>query len=148
MMKGLARCLRACGYDASWTYGIDDLVLLRQAVAEGRVVVTADSGILERKAVRDGLPPALFVPNHLEPVKQARQVLDAFELKVCKSRCMACGGATVAVEKETVRDEAPPRTFAYIDDFERCLRCRRLLWRGTHWERIEDLRRQVGETES
>lgn len=148
MMKGLARCLRACGHDASWTYGIDDRELLEQAVAEDRVVLTADSGILKRRAVTSGRPRALFVPNELEPTRQARRVLDAFDLIIGRPRCLACGGPTLAIDKDSVRDEAPPRTYASVDSFERCQRCARLLWRGTHWQRIEQLRVTIASTDS
>lgn len=137
MMRGLARWLRACGYDASWTYGIDDDVLLEQAEEQGRVVLTADNGILQRPAVRAGTPAVHYVPNDMPPLEQARAVMAAFGLELRPPRCMACGGARVPVDKESVRDEAPPRSFAAFEHFFRCEACGRLLWRGTHWERIE-----------
>jgi len=148
MMKGLARWLRACGYDATWTYGIDDVELLRQAVREQRIVLTADSGILARRAVREGRPRALYLPNDLPPREQVRRTLREFALPLLPARCMACGGTMEPVDKESVRGEAPPRTFARVDHFQRCTRCGRLLWKGTHWDRIDGLRRAMDEPDT
>jgi hypothetical protein len=52
---------------------------------------------------------------------------------------MACGGRLLAVPKESARPEAPPRTFAWCEEFFRCDRCAKLFWQGTHWRRIETL---------
>ena len=136
MMRGLARWLRASGYDATWTYGIDDDELIAQARAEDRVLITADRGIVGRRALRRAGPAVLYVPNDLPPIEQARLVLETFALPRRAPRCMACGGEVVEVEKRTVEHEAPPRTYARTDRFFRCRRCGRLLWRGTHWHRI------------
>jgi uncharacterized protein with PIN domain len=42
MLGGLARWLRAAGYDASWDDGIDDGELIRLARAEGRTALSSD----------------------------------------------------------------------------------------------------------
>jgi uncharacterized protein with PIN domain len=100
---------------------------------------------MARRAVREGQPRAIFVPNELPPVDQVRLTFRELRLTLRPSRCMACGGAIEAVDRESVRDEAPPRTFAVVDRFQRCTRCGLLLWKGTHWENIEALRRRVVE---
>jgi uncharacterized protein with PIN domain len=143
MMKGLARWLRACGYDATWEYGIDDGDLLRFAEQEGRIVITADAGIMLRRAVKEGRPRAIFLPHGLPPREQVRRTLRELRLELRPARCMGCGGAVEAVSKESVRFEAPPRTYEVVDCFQRCARCGRLLWKGTHWDKIEALRRGV-----
>jgi len=53
MLGGLARWLRAAGYDASWTEGIDDWDLVRLARREGRVLLSSDTGIFKIGVVRD-----------------------------------------------------------------------------------------------
>jgi uncharacterized protein len=63
-------------------------------------------------------------------------VLDALSLRLRDPRCMTCGGALLHIDKEAARSEAPPRTFAQVDTFFRCSRCGKLLWYGTHWQRI------------
>lgn len=47
MLGGLARWLRALGYDTAWASPVDDDALVRRAVDEGRVVLTRDVGLAE-----------------------------------------------------------------------------------------------------
>jgi uncharacterized protein with PIN domain len=136
MLGGLARWLRAAGYDASWQEGIDDWDLVRLARREDRTLLTSDTGILRIGIVRDGEVHALMVPHGLDKQAQLAFVLRTLGLPVREPRCMACGGAMEAVAKETVRERAPARTFEWVEQFFECTRCRRLFWKGTHWQRI------------
>ncbi len=136
MLGGLARWLRAAGYDAFWQEGIADHELIRLARETGWTLLSADTGIFEFAAIRDRIQPALFVPLRLTPVQQLGFVLRKLALPLCEPLCMACGGALVEVEQELVRDRVPPRTLAWQDRYWECSRCRRVFWRGTHWQRI------------
>jgi hypothetical protein len=137
MHGGLARWLRAAGYDATWTYGIDDAPLLAEAAREGRVVLTSDEGILRRRVARSGALRVVFVPHGLRRDEQLAWLLRELSLPLREPRCMGCGGELRPVDRESVANEAPPRTYAWLTEFRRCVRCRSLRWRGTHWARIE-----------
>ena len=137
MLGGLARWLRAAGYDAEFDPHVDDGDLVRRAAAEGRVALSSDGGIFERAVVRTGAVRALYVLRGLDKLSQLRFVLRALDLLVREPRCMACGGALAEVDRQAVRGEAPPRTFACVTRYWRCARCRKLLWKGTHWARID-----------
>jgi hypothetical protein len=54
MLGSLARWLRAAGYDASWQAHIDDWDLIRLARAEGRILLSCDTGIFRIGIIRDG----------------------------------------------------------------------------------------------
>ena len=54
MLGGLARWLRAAGYDASWHDGIDDGDLVRLARDEGKVALSSDDDIFAYEYYRDG----------------------------------------------------------------------------------------------
>ena len=136
MLGGLSRWLRAAGYDALYEYGIDDGVLVARAREDGHILLSSDAGIFKRVLVRDGAVRALFVPRALGTAAELGFVLNAFSLPLRDPRCMTCGGELARVPKETVRDEAPPRTFEHVEVFYRCGRCGKLLWYGTHWQRI------------
>jgi uncharacterized protein with PIN domain len=137
MLGGLARWLRAAGYDASWQAGIADWHLIRQAREQGRVLLTCDTGIFRIGIVRDGDVPAILLPHSLATKQeQLAYVLERLHLEPLSPRCMACGGALAPVAKEAVRDRAPPRTFAQVDQFYECTRCGQLFWEGTHWQQI------------
>src|SRR5262245_33952175 len=92
MLGGLARWLRAAGYDASWHEGIADPELVRLAHAEGRTVLSSDGDVFEFALVRDGVVPSLFVPRGLAVQDQLAHVLRSFGLPLREPRCMACGG--------------------------------------------------------
>lgn len=144
MLGGLARWLRAAGYDASWQADIDDWDLIRLAQREGCVLLSCDTGIFRIGIVRDGDLPALLIPQTLlTKEKQLAFVLHQLKLEPRPPRCMACGGALVEVPREQVRERAPPRTFAEVDRFYECARCGQLFWQGTHWQKISAVLDQV-----
>lgn len=66
----LARWLRILGYDVTYDAFIEDGDLVRQALAEGRVILTRDHGVVLRKAVRE----YVFV-EHDAIEEQLRQVI-------------------------------------------------------------------------
>ena len=85
--------------------------------------------------------PGLLIPIGLKKREQLGYVLRTLNLQPLEPRCMACGGELAEVSKESVRDRAPPRTFAWLDRFYECQRCGQLMWEGTHWEKVtEELR--------
>jgi hypothetical protein len=137
MLGGLARWLRAAGYDAEFEHGISDPALVARAVATGKVLLSSDAGVFERSIVRKEMVRSLFVPRSIGKVEQLRFVLGTLKLPVRDPRCMGCGGELVEVPKEDIRAEAPPRTFECQSRFWRCARCGKLLWKGTHWQKIE-----------
>ena len=129
---GLARWLRAAGYEAEWREGRTGQALLREATGE-HVVVTTDSRLLDRAA---GGPRVVWVPSGMDPASQAGVVLRDLLLAPRAPRCMACGGGLEPVAKEAVAERIPPRTALWKDEYSRCRSCGQLFWEGTHWERI------------
>ena len=146
MLGGLARWLRAAGYDAAWQADIDDWDLIRRAREEGRVLLSSDTGIFRVGIVRDGEVPALYLP-HGPLTDQLAHVLNRLRLGLREPRCMACGGELADVSKAEVADRVPPRSFAWAERFWACDRCGQVFWHGTHWQRIrEQLRHAAGQT--
>jgi len=136
-LGGLARWLRAAGYEAHWQPNIDDDELIRQARTIPAILLTTDSLLMQRGVLRDGLVPALWVPPSLKKTEQLKLVLSELQLPVRDPRCMSCGGELVRVDKEAVKDRIPPKTYRWLDEYWLCRACGKLLWEGTHWERIE-----------
>lgn len=136
MLGGLARWLRAAGYDATWSADIGDWDLVRVAQRDRRILLTSDTGIMEIGIVRDGEVPSLFIPHGLGKHEQLAFVLRHLHLEPREPRCMTCGGALVAVPKAEVRERVPPRSHAWLERFFACSRCGKLFWEGTHWQRI------------
>jgi uncharacterized protein with PIN domain len=135
-LGGLARWLRAAGYEAVWIPDIDDDELLREGARRQAIILTTDSMLMERRLLRDGILPAVWVPPTLRMLEQLALVLGELGLKPRESRCMSCGGELQTVDKEAVRDRIPPRTYRWREEFFECVRCHKLFWHGTHWENI------------
>jgi uncharacterized protein with PIN domain len=136
MLGGLARWLRAAGYDAFWKADVEDWELIRLALREQRTLLTSDTGIFRIGIVRDGEVPALFIPHRLGKQEQLAFVLRSLNLPLREPRCMACGGPLTEVSKAQIRGRVPPRTFAWVQQFYECQRCGQLFWQGTHWQHI------------
>jgi len=138
MLGGLARWLRAAGYDAEYEYGIDDGELVRRAAVGGRMILSSDGPLFERNVIRDGSVRALYIPQQLDKLQQLRFVVRRMGLRprTEAARCMSCGGELREVPKHAVMDEAPPLAYRGCERFWRCGRCGKLLWRGTHWQKV------------
>lgn len=133
-LGGLLRWLRAAGYEAR---PADPAPSLEAAVRDpGLVLLTTDTGLLDRRVVRDGSALVLWLPSTLGLRGQLTMVLRDLGLRPREPRCMACGGVLVPARKESVRPRIPPRTAAWKDDYFLCADCDRLFWAGTHWARI------------
>ena len=138
MLGGLAKWLRAAGYDAYYARqgtDIDDRTLTEKALREGRVLLTGDRGFLERAPVRDGRLELLLLP-HLPVEEQLRMVIERFGLEPRPSRCMECNGELETVAPETVADRVPPGVAQEQREFWHCRNCERVFWHGSHWARI------------
>jgi hypothetical protein len=133
---GLARWLRAAGYDVRWEPHIADADLLKRAREAGATIITTDSMLMERRLLRDQIVPSFWLPPTLSIAEQLQRVFREFNLRVGAPRCMRCGGELVPSNKETLQTRIPPRTYRWLDDYFVCARCGKLFWHGTHWLRI------------
>lgn len=137
-LGGLARWLRAAGYEALWNPHLaDDDELLREARRTSAMLLTTDSLLMERRVLRDGEIPAFWVSPALTMLEQLTAVLLELRLSLGEPRCMNCGGELRMIEKEKARDRIPPKTYRWLDEYFVCKRCDKLFWHGTHWQKIE-----------
>jgi len=135
-LGGLARWLRAAGYEALWLPELDDAAVVQKARELRATLLTTDSLLMERKIVRDGIVPSLWLPPTLTKEQQLALVFREFSLAMLAPRCMRCGGELRRVEKESMRDRIPPKTWLWQDEYFVCDRCGQLFWHGTHWRKI------------
>lgn len=136
-LGGLARWLRAAGYEAHWRADWEDDLLLQEARRLGAVLLTTDSLLLERRLLRERVIPSLWIAPARGARDQLATVLRELGLSRREPRCMKCGGPLTATSKEAVLDRIPPRTRRWLDTYFVCARCGQLFWWGTHWQRIE-----------
>jgi uncharacterized protein len=135
----LARWLRAYGYDAAYAAHVDDIQLIGRALAEGRVLLTRDSGLMQRRVVaRGSLPAVLLRSDRVDD--QLRQVVGELELPGDRAltRCLECNVELEPRPKAEVSERLPPHVRATQVRFSECPRCGRVYWPGTHWQRMRE----------
>src|SRR5689334_3181185 len=87
-LGALARRLRLLGLDAAYDRAADDAELVARAVAEDRVLLTQDRGLLMRRALSAGA-----LVRGAGPDEQLADVLDRFAPRQAPlTRCTACNG--------------------------------------------------------
>ena len=133
----IAKWLRAAGYDALYIPHADDGELVRVAGEQGRIILTRDRYILERRAVTSGQVQILLLRSH-DFREQMREVTDALGLGFDDgfSICIECNVPLDEIARDSVRGRVPPFVFDTQDSFQVCPRCAKLYWRGTHWRNM------------
>jgi uncharacterized protein with PIN domain len=132
----LVRWLRLMGYDARFFRGGSDAELVALALKEGRIIVTRDTLIMQRRLVTKGKLKALLIESD-QPMKQIRQLIDSLHLDYRFnpfSLCLECNQPLVERKKAEVKELVPPYVFKTQDQFRQCPKCQRIYWRGTHWQ--------------
>lgn len=133
----LARYLRLCGFDSHYRNDIDDTTLARAAAEERRILLTRDRDVLKRSIVTHG-----YFVRPDDPQAQLADVFRRFDLHDAArpfTRCSACNGELVDVDKEQIHHRLEPLTEQHYEHFRRCTGCDRIYWRGSHVRGIERL---------
>lgn len=133
MLGKLAKWLRIMGYDTLYDVRWDDDEIARRARAEGRVILTRDTGLVQRKGLR-----VLFIESERWQ-EQVAQVLSAYGAPGTGpfSRCPVDNTPLREISRELAARRVPPYVFQTQDRFRECATCGRIFWRGTHWERMQ-----------
>ena len=133
----LATWLRIMGYDTVFQDPVEDDELVRVALREGRVIVTRDGGLAERRLAATGRIKVVLVRDDeiRRQLDQVRQELD-LDGRNGFSRCVRCNEALGARPKGSVEGLVPPYVYCTQDSFMGCSSCGRVYWRGTHWDKM------------
>jgi len=135
----LARWLRMMGYDALFFDEPDDGIMVKIALAQGRTVITRDTGFMKRRAVTSGRVQALLVSGD-DPERQMRDVIGILHLDNKYkpfTRCLECNTELNSREKTDIAQMVPPRVYEKQEQYMACPLCGRIYWRGTHWQAMK-----------
>jgi len=141
----LARWLRLMGYDAVFFNRGTDSEMVAQALSKGRIILTRDTHIMERRVVSEGTIKAVLITSDKHE-KQIRQVITTLELDyrlALFSRCLECNQALEERSHEQVRNRVPPYVFKTQEQYRECPACHRIYWRGTHWQAMTEKLQQL-----
>jgi uncharacterized protein with PIN domain len=136
----LARWLRALGYDASYHPHIGDAELVREAAAEGRVLLTRDRDLTKRRVIQSGAVRAILIKDD-DVRTQLRQVFTelALDLKQSLTRCIECNLELQPRLAAAVAERVPPFVRRTQTRYSECPSCGRIYWAGTHWQRMHQM---------
>lgn len=131
----LARNLRLLGFDTLYDRTANDPELVRRSVAERRILLTRDVGLLKHSV----LTHAHYV-RATAPERQLAELVRALDLaRSAKpfTRCLRCNGRLARVAPRDVAGEVPDAVRRRFRRFVRCRGCRRIYWPGSHYERLQ-----------
>ncbi|HPW17477.1 MAG TPA: Mut7-C RNAse domain-containing protein [Candidatus Aminicenantes bacterium] len=131
MLGRLAKWLKILGFDVLYFSKAEDPDLVAIARREGRVLLTRDTGLIEKEAKR---PNRLFVRGD-DWEDQVVQVLDDLGLwdeVRPNTRCIACNLPLKALSRERARNLVTPYVGEHAASFAICPGCERVFWQGTH----------------
>ena len=135
------------GFDSLFFNGEDDSQMVRQALADERVLLTRDTGIMKRRVVSDGRLKAFLMKSE-DPEQQMQQLVSAVDIKSQSqpfTLCLECNRQLVEKKPVEVKDRVPPYVYKTQKQYMECPECRRIYWRGTHWKAmLNKLHKTVG----
>lgn len=130
----LARDLRLLGLDSAYAQGWDDAHIIDRALAEQRIILTRDVGILKQGRVTHGY----WVRSH-QPCAQPEEIIKAFDLRRQLrpfSRCLECNGEIQPVDRAGLDGQVGPDILGRFDHFWQCRECHRVYWQGSHYQHL------------
>lgn len=133
-LGGLARLLRMAGFDTLYDNHCGDGEIEAIAARDGRIVLTRDRELLKRRQVVHGC-----YLHAQQPPRQLREVAGRFGLAEAArpfTRCLDCNRPLRTAARAEVEARLPPSVRARHDRFSTCDSCRRVYWKGSHWQRM------------
>jgi uncharacterized protein with PIN domain len=133
-LGALARRLRLLGFDCCYVVDADDEDLVRISLHDRRILLTRDRFLLRRRVVTHG-----YLLRSDRPDQQVREIVRRFQLSTSIhpfTRCPACNGLLVPVEKAAIEGRLPSGTRRSYEQFQTCPDCGRDYWRGAHHARL------------
>ena len=137
----LARYLRLLGFDARYERDFADAAIAAISVAERRIILTRDKGLLKRKEVTRG-----YWLRNTQPRLQIAELVDVLDLRRSVkvfTRCMVCNHRLETVNETDVRAMLPAGLRGQFGRVAHCPGCKRLYWPGSHYDRLADLVRNL-----
>ena len=136
----LVKWLRMMGFDTVFFDEPDDGRMVKIALAQGRTIITKDSGVMKRRTITSGRVKAVLVSGDSSE-NQMTTVLKKLDLAGKErpfTRCLECNTELTEMDKSEAEKRVPPRVSQLQHQYMVCPACHRIYWRGTHWKAMTD----------
>ena len=141
----LAKWLRILGYDAVYINPIEDDLLVQIGLREGRIVLTKDTHIAERRVATSGRVRVVVVQG-VRVWDQLHFLAERLGLRYSinlLSRCIECNVPLESTDRSQVKDLVPPYVYTTQQHYMACPHCGKIYWPGTHWQRMREVAEEV-----
>jgi len=129
----LARLLRLLGFDTLYKNDFVAKELIEISHEQNRILLSRNISFSKNKNI------TFFPVTHENSMIQLKQVVEHFDLKEQFqpfSICLICNGSLQPVRKENVLYLLEKNTAQYFNEFWQCKNCKRIYWKGSHYERM------------
>ena len=142
----LVRKLRMLGYDTLFVNPIEDAGLIERADREGRVVLSGDRRLFDRRSFRSGRVKGLWIDAYQDQTTQLQRIVRTFGLSGGASfvRCLECNTLLLPKAREAARGRVPPYVYETVAAYAYCTRCDQFFWEGDHVKRMRALIETLG----
>jgi uncharacterized protein with PIN domain len=137
----LAAFIRMLGFDTLYQGDYRDAELVQISLEQRRALLSRDRRLLDTPVL-----VRKFAVRSEAPLEQLKEVIRRFDLAEAArpfTRCLKCNAPLSHVEREQVLLRLPEKVRSEYAEFVRCGGCDRIYWKGTHYERMNDVVRRV-----
>jgi uncharacterized protein with PIN domain len=133
MLKGLARWLRAAGYDTETAIdGEKDRILINRAHSTGRILVTRDRKLMEFRNAEETVC-LIHCSGISDCARDLKKQTGLDWLYKPFTRCLLCNTELVSIEYNEGLDVPDDVRHGVL---YRCNSCQRIYWAGSHVRRM------------
>jgi len=116
---------------------LEDKEILEFAIDTGRIILTKDDQFALRDPERVILIEGPNVRDQFAFLK--RRLGLSFNFDQANSRCYKCNEILEKIPKSIVEGRVKDKTFAAIEEYWECSKCKKLYWKGSHFDLIHGL---------
>jgi len=131
----LAKLMRLFGFDTHYEKYYNDEKIIKISADQKRTILTRDLGILKQNSVTHG-----YYVRSTEAEEQIKEIISRFDLRKTIrpfTRCLLCNTPLEPISKERIEHLLPPKVKGLYDEFFFCPACKKVYWKGTHYEKMK-----------
>lgn len=130
----LSKYLRMLGWDSLYSnsYTPEELIAISQ---QGKRIILSKNIRLTKN--RDAA--RLWLIRSSNPVEQIHDLVGNLDLATRINpftRCLNCNSILLPVEKEEIISQLQSKTIQYYSEFFLCSGCKKIFWKGSHYEKM------------
>ncbi len=138
MVGKLEKWLRLAGYDTVAIKPSSYADIISLAKNQNRIILSRNSQLFKVREIRTGAVKALYIESDM-PKDQFRQVIKSLGDKIPRKhpRCSSDNQKVEPVSRSIAKQFVPAYVWQTQIKFDRCPKCNRFFWQGTHWQQID-----------